>query len=79
LPIAHGNSILLRRLGKRIPISALELLEYDYEIVHRKDSLHHVSDALSCAFENDIRDDENTNICLVVVVDAEIPDDTGDL
>jgi len=47
--------------------------------VHRKDSLHHVSDALSCAFENDIRDDENTNICLVVVVDAEIPDDTGDL
>lgn len=74
---ANRNSTLLRRLGKRI--SALELLEYDYEIVHRKDSLHHVSDALSCAFENDTRDDENTNICLVAVVDAEIPDDTGDL
>jgi len=30
---------------------ALELLEYDYEIVHRKGALHHVPDALSRMFE----------------------------
>lgn len=32
---------------------ALELLEYDYEIIHRKGALHHVPDALSRMFESD--------------------------
>ena len=32
---------------------ALELLEYDYEIVHRKGALHHVPDALSRMYEGD--------------------------
>jgi len=35
---------------------ALELLKYDYEIVHRKGALYHVLDALSRAFESDTRD-----------------------
>jgi len=32
---------------------ALELLEYDYEVVHRKGALHHVPDALSRMYEGD--------------------------
>ncbi|KMQ84279.1 reverse ribonuclease integrase, partial [Lasius niger] len=42
---------------------ALELLEYDYEIVHRKGALHHVPDALSRMFEND--DTEETPIAAI--------------
>ena len=57
---------------------ALELLEYDYEIVHCKGALHHVPDTLSRAFESDTRDDENVNVLLVTVADVEIPDDTED-
>lgn len=37
----------------RLARLALELLEYDYEIVHRKGALHHVPDALSRAYEGD--------------------------
>lgn len=33
---------------------ALELLEYDYEIVHRKGALHYVPNALSRMYESDI-------------------------
>ena len=51
---------------------ALELLEYDYEIVHRKGALHHVPDALSRMFESD------TEIPLAAVVDVKIPDDIRD-
>lgn len=32
---------------------ALELLEYDYEIIHRKGALHHVPDALSRMYETE--------------------------
>jgi len=32
---------------------ALELLEYDYEVIHRKGALHHVPDALSRMYEVD--------------------------
>ena len=58
---------------------ALELLEYDYEIVHRKGALHHVSDALSCAFERDTGDDESASALLVAAADIEVPDGIGDL
>lgn len=37
---------------------ALELLEYDFTIIHRKGALHHVPDALSRTPENDIADGE---------------------
>lgn len=33
---------------------ALELLEYDYEVIHRKGVLRHVPDALSRMFESDV-------------------------
>ncbi|GAB1867938.1 RNA-directed DNA polymerase [Camponotus japonicus] len=36
---------------------ALELLEYDYEVIHRKGALHHVPDALSRMFETDSTED----------------------
>jgi len=32
---------------------ALELLEYDYEVIHRKGALHHVPDELSRMYEGD--------------------------
>ena len=32
---------------------AMELAQYDFDIQHRKGSLHHVSDALSCMFEDE--------------------------
>jgi len=51
---------------------ALELLEYDYEIVHRKGALHHVPDALSRMFEGD------TEISLVAVAENELPENTKD-
>jgi len=35
----------------------LELLEYDYEVIHRKGALHHVPDALSRMFEEDTGED----------------------
>ena len=40
---------------------ALELLEYDYEVIHRKGALHHVPDALSRMFE-DPESSESTKI-----------------
>jgi len=51
---------------------ALELLEYDYEIVHRKGALHHVPDALSRMFESD------TGIPLVAVVETDGLPETKD-
>jgi len=47
---------------------ALELLKYDYEIVHRKGALHYVPDALSRMFESD------TEIPLVAVETAGLPE-----
>jgi len=50
-----------------------ELLEYDYEIVHRKGALHHVSDALSRMFKGD------TEVSLVeTIVETELPENTRD-
>ncbi|XP_029163431.1 uncharacterized protein LOC114934886 [Nylanderia fulva] len=51
---------------------ALELLEYDYEIIHRKGALHHVPDALSRMFEGD------TEIPIVAAVDVEENANTND-
>jgi len=51
---------------------ALELLEYDYEIVHRKGALHHVPDALSRMFERD------TEVSVMAAVDAELPKNVRD-
>lgn len=55
----HSSLRWLHRLKNptgRLARWALELLEYDYEIVHRKGALHHVPDALSRMYEgeNDI-------------------------
>jgi len=41
----------------RWALELLELLKYDYEVIHRKDALHHVPDALSRIFEGDINED----------------------
>lgn len=43
----------LRNPTSRLARWALELLEYDYEILHRKGALHHVPDALSRIYESD--------------------------
>ncbi|XP_029680942.1 uncharacterized protein K02A2.6-like [Formica exsecta] len=51
---------------------ALELLEYDYEIVHRKGALHHVPDALSRMYESD------TEVKIMVAVEADIIANTTD-
>jgi len=51
---------------------ALELLEYDNEIVHRKGTLHHVPDALSRMFEGD------TEVSLVTIAETEFPENTRD-
>ncbi|XP_070154043.1 uncharacterized protein [Polyergus mexicanus] len=51
---------------------ALELLEYDYEIVHRKGALHHVPDALSRMYESD------TEVKIIVAVEANIIANTTD-
>jgi len=51
---------------------ALELLEYDYEIVHRKGALHHVPDALSRMYEGD------TEVKVLVVAEADLAADTAD-
>ncbi|XP_039310315.1 uncharacterized protein K02A2.6-like [Solenopsis invicta] len=51
---------------------ALELLEYDYEVVHRKGAQHHVPDALSRMFEGE------TEPAVVAVADAINPPNTQD-
>ncbi|XP_039309912.1 uncharacterized protein K02A2.6-like [Solenopsis invicta] len=51
---------------------ALELLEYDYEVVHRKGAQHHVPDALSRMFEGE------TEPAVVAVADAINPPNTHD-
>lgn len=51
---------------------ALELLEYDYEIVHRKGALHHVPDALSRMYESD------TEITALAAVPADLVANTAD-
>lgn len=51
---------------------ALELLEYDYEIVHRKGALHHVPDALSRMYESD------TEVTTFVAVEADLIANTND-
>jgi len=56
----------LKNLTGRLARWAFELLEYDYEIVHRKGALHHVP-ALSQMFESD------TGIPLVAVVETDFP------
>lgn len=52
----HGSLRWLHNLCNstgRLARWVLALLEYDYEIVHRKWALHHVSDALSRMYEAD--------------------------
>jgi len=48
---------------------ALELLEYDYEVIHRKGALHHVPDALSRMFEEETLEDARVagNVNLITV------------
>jgi len=43
---------------------ALELLEYDYEIIHRKRALHHVLDILSRMYKRDDNEDTVTTVML---------------
>jgi len=49
---------------------ALELLEYDYEVIHRKDALHHVPDALSRMYEGN--ESENTVMAAMAEVNLGI-------
>ncbi|KMQ92870.1 reverse ribonuclease integrase [Lasius niger] len=62
----------LRNPTGRLARWALELLEYDYEIVHRKGALHHVPDALSRMFESDIE------VPQIAAVEAEVIANTTD-
>ena len=57
---------------------ALEL-EYDYEIVYWKGALHHVSDALSRAFESNTNEGDNVIVSLIITANAPIIDNTDDL
>ena len=43
----------LRNPTGRLARWALDLLEYDFDIVYRKGAMHHAPDALSCMFENE--------------------------
>jgi len=40
-------------------------LEYDYEVIHRKDVLHHVPDALSFMYEGDTNEDALAMMLLI--------------
>jgi len=53
---------------------ALELLEYDYEVIHRKGALHHVPDALSRMFEEETNEDTQA-ASTVNLITAENPVD----
>jgi len=41
----------------RWTLELLELLEYDYEVIHQKSALHHILNALPRIFEGDINKD----------------------
>ncbi|XP_029169373.1 uncharacterized protein LOC114939266 [Nylanderia fulva] len=53
---------------------ALELLEYDYEVIHRKGALHHVPDALSRMYEGENTDmipyTEHTNALVNAAIET---------
>jgi len=73
----HSSLRWLHNLQKKNPIGklarwALELLEYDYEVIHRKAALHHVPDALSRMFERNTNEDalEMGIVNLVTAKDA---------
>jgi len=51
---------------------ALELLEYDYTIEHRKEALHHVPDALSRMYESD------TEVAVNAILDTVYVEKTSD-
>lgn len=56
----------LRDPTGRLARWALGLLQYDYEIIHRKGALHHAPDALSSAYEGD------SNVIVAAALDATV-------
>ncbi|KMQ86252.1 reverse ribonuclease integrase, partial [Lasius niger] len=61
----------LRNPTGRLARWALELLEYDYEIIHRKGALHHVPDALSRSYEGEVEINATVSVAAEVL---DIPD-----